>query len=46
MFTCVVGLVIAAVKVNVLDAVFYLVAVEVGSGADGALNMWYEEDLD
>jgi len=45
-FTCVVGLLIAPVKVNFLDAVLCLLAVALGSGAAGALNMWYESDLD
>jgi len=45
-FTCAVGLLIAPVKVNFLDVVFSLLAVALGSGAAGALNMWYEADLD
>ena len=45
-FTCAVGLLIAPVKVNFLDAMFSLFAVALGSGAAGALNMWYESDLD
>jgi len=45
-FTCAVGLLIAPVKVNFLDAVLSLVAVALGAGAAGALNMWYESDLD
>ena len=45
-FTCVVGLLIAPVKVNYIDAVFSIIAVALGSGAAGALNMWYEADLD
>ena len=45
-FTCAVGLLIAPVKVSFLDAMFSLVAVSLGSGAAGALNMWYESDLD
>jgi len=45
-FTCAVGLLIAPIKVNFLDAVFSLLAVALGSGAAGALNMWYESDLD
>ena len=45
-FTCAVGLLIAPVKVSFLDAVFSLIAVALGSGAAGALNMWYEADLD
>ena len=45
-FTCAVGLLIAPVKVNFLDATLSLLAVALGSGAAGALNMWYESDLD
>lgn len=45
-FTCAVGLLIAPVKVSFPDAVFSLIAVALGSGAAGALNMWYESDLD
>ena len=45
-FTCVVGLLIAPVKVNFLDAAFSILAVALGSGAAGVLNMWYEADLD
>jgi protoheme IX farnesyltransferase len=45
-FTCAVGLLIAPAKVNFLDAVLSLVAVALGAGAAGALNMWYESDLD
>ena len=45
-FTCAVGLLIAPVKVSFLDSVFSLIAVALGSGAAGALNMWYESDLD
>ena len=45
-FTCVVGLLIAPVKVDFLNAVFSIFAVALGSGAAGALNMWYEADLD
>ena len=45
-FTCAVGLLIAPVKVSFLDVVFSLLAVALGSGAAGALNMWYESDLD
>ena len=45
-FTCAVGLLIAPEKINFTDAVFSLMAVALGSGAAGALNMWYESDLD
>ena len=45
-FTCAVGLLIAPVKISFIDATFSLIAVALGSGAAGALNMWYESDLD
>ena len=45
-FTCAVGLLIAPVKISFLDAMLSLIAVALGSGAAGALNMWYESDLD
>ena len=45
-FTCVVGLLIAPQEVNYLTAALSITAVALGSGAAGALNMWYESDLD
>jgi len=45
-FTCAVGLLIAPVKVSFTTAICSLIAVALGSGAAGALNMWYESDLD
>jgi len=45
-FTSAVGLLIAPVKINFIDALCSLMAVALGSGAAGALNMWYESDLD
>ena len=45
-FTCAVGLLIAPAKVSFIDSFLSLLAVALGSGAAGALNMWYESDLD
>jgi protoheme IX farnesyltransferase len=45
-FTCVVGLLIAPVKVDFWNAFVSILAVALGSGAAGVLNMWYEADLD
>ena len=45
-FTCVVGLLIAPNSVDFFYAALALVSVAVGAGAAGALNMWYEADLD
>ena len=45
-FTCVVGLIAAPVQVNFITSTLSLCAVALGAGAAGALNMWYESDLD
>ena len=45
-FTCMVGLLIAPVNVNFINACISLLAVAIGSGAAGTLNTWYESDLD
>ena len=46
-FTCVVGFLIAPIKnLEYSDAFFSILAVALGSGAAGALNCWYESDLD
>ncbi len=46
LFTCFVGIIIAPVDVSFLILVISLLAVAIGSGAAGTLNMWYESDLD
>ena len=46
LFTCMVGLLIAPVNVDFTSACISLLAVAIGSGAAGTLNMWYESDLD
>ena len=45
-FTCVVGLLIAPIQVSLINALVSLIAVALGAGAAGTLNMWYEADLD
>jgi len=45
-FTCVVGLIAAPVQVDFITSTLSLCAVALGAGAAGALNMWYESDLD
>ena len=46
LFTCMVGLLIAPYQVDFESSVISLLAVAIGSGAAGVLNMWYESDLD
>ena len=46
LFTCMVGLLIAPANVSFVDTIVSLLAVAMGSGAAGTLNMWYESDLD
>ena len=46
LFTCMVGLLIAPTSVSFFISSISLLAVAIGSGAAGALNMWYESDLD
>ena len=46
LFTCMVGLLIAPSSVSLSSSLISLLAVAIGSGAAGALNMWYESDLD
>ncbi len=45
-FTAFVGLVTAQAPVNPVIAVFSILAIAVGAGASGALNMWYDADID
>ena len=45
-FTCAVGLLTAPNPVSTKDAVIGILLVSLGAGAAGALNMWYESDLD
>ena len=46
LFTCMVGLLIAPYSVDLKTSFISLLAVAIGSGAAGALNMWYESDVD
>jgi len=45
-FTAFVGLIAAPVAVNPFLAMFSILAIAVGAGASGALNMWYDADID
>ena len=46
LFTSMVGLLIAPENVTFTVSIISLFAVALGAGAAGALNMWYESDLD
>ena len=45
-FTCAVGLLMAPTAISTKDAMIAILLVSIGAGAAGALNMWYESDLD
>ena len=45
-FTALVGLVLAPVPVHPVLAVAALICIACGAGASGALNMWYDADID
>ncbi|TPK95856.1 MULTISPECIES: heme o synthase [unclassified Mesorhizobium] len=45
-FTAFVGLVAAPVAINPLLAMIAILAIAIGAGASGALNMWYDADID
>ena len=45
-FTCAVGLLMAPIAIATKDAMIAILLVSIGAGAAGALNMWYESDLD
>ncbi|WP_421853046.1 heme o synthase [Oricola sp.] len=45
-FTAFVGMVVAPGGINPLIAAIAILAIAVGAGASGALNMWYDADID
>ena len=45
-FTAIVGMVAAGGSENPLIAIIAVAAIAVGAGASGALNMWYDADID
>ena len=45
-FTCAVGLLMAPNVIPTKEAIIGIILVSIGAGAAGALNMWYESDLD
>ena len=45
-FTCAVGLLTSPNQIPLFDSMICIFFVTIGAGAAGALNMWYEADLD
>ncbi len=45
-YTAIAGMLIAPGSINPLEAVAALLAITAGAGASGALNMWYDADID
>lgn len=45
-FTALVGLIVAPVRLDQLTALAAVIAIAAGAGAAGVLNMWYDADID
>ncbi len=45
-FTALTGMLLAPGDLNLVTAVVAILAIAVGAGASGALNMWYDADID
>ena len=45
-FTSIVGMLIAPGQLSFIDSFLAILAISIGSGAAGALNMWFEKDID
>src|SRR3954471_15022215 len=45
-FTAIIGLLLAPGGVNPVIAVIAILCIAVGAGGSGALNMWYDADID
>ena len=45
-FTAIIGLLMAPGTINPLIALIAILCISVGAGASGALNMWYDQDID
>ncbi|MBN08460.1 MAG: protoheme IX farnesyltransferase [Rhodospirillaceae bacterium] len=46
LFTGVAGMLLAPGKIDLLTAFIAVVCIAVGAGASGAINMWYDRDID
>jgi protoheme IX farnesyltransferase len=46
LFTAIVGLMIAPIRLEPLTGLIAILAIAAGAGAAGALNMWYDADID
>lgn len=45
-FTCLVGLLISPINLNLYNSSLSLISVAIGAGASAMLNMWYDSDID
>jgi protoheme IX farnesyltransferase len=45
-FTAVIGLLVAPGQIHPVLAIVAIIAIAMGAGASGALNMWYDADID
>ena len=45
-FTAIIGLLLAPGYMHPMLAIFSIIAIGAGAGAAGAINMWYDHDID
>ena len=45
-FTALVGMLVAPIGINPVIGIIAIVCIAIGGGASGALNMWYDADID
>ena len=45
-FTAIIGLLLAPGSIHPMLAIFSIIAIGAGAGAAGAINMWYDKDID
>src|SRR5690606_14099453 len=46
LFTAMVGLLLAPGEIPLATALIAVVCIAIGAGASGAINMWYDRDID
>lgn len=45
-FTSIIGMILAPGEIHIVTAIISIICISIGSGASGAMNMWYDRDID